>query len=42
MAGLEAANEKLQEGGTSAKLMEKTGELFVPASGNITILRKIN
>lgn len=42
MAGLQAANEKLQEGGAFAKLMEKTGELFVPASGNTAILRKIN
>jgi len=42
MAGLQAANEKLQEGGAFAKLMEKTGALFVPASGNIAILRKIN
>ena len=42
MAGLQAANEKLQEGGAFAKLMERTGDLFVPASGHTTILRKIN
>ena len=42
MAGLQAANEKLQEGGAFAKLMERTGDLFVPASGNTAILRKIN
>ena len=42
MAGLQAANEKLQEGGAFAELMERTGDLFVPASGNTAILRKIN
>jgi hypothetical protein len=42
MAGLQAANEKLQEGGAFAKLMERTGALFVPASGHTVILRKIN
>jgi hypothetical protein len=42
MAGLQAANEKLQEGGAFAKLMERTGELFVPASGHTAVLRKIN
>jgi hypothetical protein len=42
MAGLQAANEKLQEGGAFAKLMERTGALFVPASGHTAILRKIN
>ena len=42
MASLQAANEKLQEGGAFAKLMERTGALFVPASGHTVILRKIN
>jgi len=42
MAGLQAANEKLQEGGAFAKLMERTGALFVPGSGHTVILRKIN
>ena len=42
MAGLQAANEKLQGDGTVAKLMEKARDLFVPGSGQSVILRKIN
>jgi hypothetical protein len=42
MADLQAANEKLQEAGTVAKLMEKARDLFVPGSAQSVILRRVN